>query len=997
MERIYTDIEGQSRLSFDTKTTSKLKSKKIFNYNPFPFIVSAIIVVLFLFPSELLAQITTLTTTSPGTLASPWTVPTFVTKIKVEAWGAGGGGGGASDNKTGGSGGGGGGYTAYSTSVTPSTLISFSVGTGGAAGTYLSTGGTGGTTSILDLTAFGGTGGQRNTGSPGAGGDGSGGTTNMTGNPGIRGTSIGNGTGGAGGAGANGGAGGAIKTAYGNGNPGTIPGGGGGGGLNLGSLNPSGGTGASGQVSISFSNYALTSTSATNACIGSFGVVTLNSTVGSLPAGTYTLSYTYSGANSGTVNNQGITITGTSNTTGSFNTANFSIAGSTTITINKIENTDYGNLISTNRTATINVNANLSAVSITPSTDQTICEDGTGTPLTANETGGGIITSRAWGKRSVTGGVITPISGATGNTYLPTGASLGSGSWLLVCTSTPTCGPSKISADVPITVLATGTFIGADATNPTYWEDPDNWCGGVPNINSAVIIPDSKNVVINTTSAECRPLTINSGGSVTIKPGAALTVNSTFTNNTAAYGLYIESDATGTGSFINKGTIAGTGKASIQRYLTNYHSVPDSKFHFLSSPVGSDQAINPVFCNPVGSTDLTDFYKWDETLNLWINYRGATSNTINTAFGNNFEAGKGYLVAYPTDITKTFTGTPYSTSELAIPCSYTASEGLGWNLVGNPFPSAIDWDLVNKNGNNLDDALYYYVNDLYTNAGGYKYYIPLTGGVSGGSRYIPAMQGFMVHAKSGGGTLRLSNSHRVHNSLTTYYKNATLQDNILNLKIEGNNVTDEARVCYYDQASSNFDGAFDAYKLFCYDASIPQLYSVTSDNIQVAINTLPLSEMYGSVPVGFRPGMEGNYTFTADGVGSFPSNVYIKLEDKKTGTVQKLNDNPIYAFASAASDNSDRFVLHFQDATSINNPEVTNNFTVYVDNGTITINQLESLTGTVKVSDMLGRTIAMENMVAETPLQINLNSTPGVYVVTVYTKSKTYSQKVVIR
>jgi len=170
-------------------------------------------------------------------------------------------------------------------------------------------------------------------------------------------------------------------------------------------------------------------------------------------------------------------------------------------------------------------------------------------------------------------------------------------------------------------------------------------------------------------------------------------------------------------------------------------------------------------------------------------------------------------------------------------------------------------------------------------------------------------------------------------------------------------------------------------------------YSI-SDNSNFALNTLPELTDNLSIPFGFIKNSFSN--FTIELTESIP-NAELTLEDKKTSTFQNLSENPVYSFSSIEGDNTNRFVLHFKNTTSINNTEATNNFTLYVDNGTITINQLESMSGKVKVSDMLGRTVAMENLVADTPLRIKLNSLPGVYVVTVYTKSKTYSQKVVIR
>ena len=112
------------------------------------------------------------------------------------------------------------------------------------------------------------------------------------------------------------------------------------------------------------------------------------------------------------------------------------------------------------RTVTLVVNANLSTVAITPITAQAICYTASGSVLTVVETGGGTIT-RQWGKRSSTGGAITDIVGQTATTYTPTGASLGAGSWFVVCTSTPACGGPIISNEVSVTVSAPLTLTDA--------------------------------------------------------------------------------------------------------------------------------------------------------------------------------------------------------------------------------------------------------------------------------------------------------------------------------------------------------------------------------------------------------------------------------------------------------------------------------------------------------------------------------------------------------
>ena len=129
----------------------------------------------------------------------------------------------------------------------------------------------------------------------------------------------------------------------------------------------------------------------------------------------------------------------------------------------------------TSNTITMTVNPNLSAVGITPNTAQSICGLNSGTLLTAAETGGNGVTLRQWGKRSVSGGTITNITGQNGPTFTPTGTNLGNGNWLIVCTSTPSCGTAMVSNEVSVSVnpdLAASVSIAASPSGAI--------CAGTP-------------------------------------------------------------------------------------------------------------------------------------------------------------------------------------------------------------------------------------------------------------------------------------------------------------------------------------------------------------------------------------------------------------------------------------------------------------------------------------------------------------------------------------
>lgn len=209
-----------------------------------------------------------------------WTAPAGVTQIYAECWGAGGSGATGSASTNGG-GGGGGEYAAAFLNVTPGTLYTFGVGTGGAAVSGSAANGNAGTNTVFTgdngvITAHGGAGGlSRATGGGGGGGTASTNTVHFNGGAGGSaypysgggGSSAGpattgnagNGYGGAGAAPADGGGGGAGSGATNNnGGAGQAPGGGGGGTFNA----VTSGAGATGKVRLTYPGGAPTANGA---------------------------------------------------------------------------------------------------------------------------------------------------------------------------------------------------------------------------------------------------------------------------------------------------------------------------------------------------------------------------------------------------------------------------------------------------------------------------------------------------------------------------------------------------------------------------------------------------------------------------------------------------------------------------------------------------------------------------------------------------------------
>ena len=310
------------------------------------------------------------TVSKAQTLAHPLTasnpsfpLPAGMDEVTVEAWGAGGAGGGATaggGNGRGGAGGAGGTYALgkISTVGRQSLNVVVAKATAGASGN----GATGEASYVTDFTgvfyAPGGHGGNANpatgptpsgvaatTGAIGTistmnGGASTGGATTLLGlllssGNGGRGANFGTGLGGAGGVGFA-----SVLGANGPGDSGKEYGGGGAGAAS--SVDAQiGGSGARGQVNITYTckTYSITSMSATNVCtsVGTSSQVQLISTPANLPIGTYTVNYHRSNPSA---TNLTTTMVVTTAGSGSFTASGFTNTGNSNIVLNSLTSVD---------------------------------------------------------------------------------------------------------------------------------------------------------------------------------------------------------------------------------------------------------------------------------------------------------------------------------------------------------------------------------------------------------------------------------------------------------------------------------------------------------------------------------------------------------------------------------------------------------------------------------------------------------------------------------
>ncbi len=417
-------------------------------------------------------------------------------------------------------------------------------------------------------------------------------------------------------------------------------------------------------------------------------------------------------------------------------------------------------------------------------------------------------------------------------------------------------------------------------------------------------IDNAAGVTLNTNFTVNNSLTINAGDTLIIAPQKQLDVLGAIVNNAGTSGLVINSTADSTGSLIH---YTDNVPATVKRYISG----AAEDWHFLSSPVSS-QTIGGEWTpsGTYGNHTGYDLYVWNEPTSCWIYKLNTTSvvnwNTVHT--GSNFSVGRGYLYSVQAaNPTKTFAGTLnngkysiYLTNNSTIP------EYAGFNLIGNPYPSAIDWKATNgwTRGVLTDNNIWIW-NPAESNYGVYNSWSDE--GTLSVTRYIPPMQSFFVKAASNG-DLTMTNDVRVHDN-TTKWKSAVIDDNTpsatlsLTVKSEAGLGADEVLLSF--GSSQNAAGAS---KLFSPVATAPSLYlSIANQNYSVyQITGTPDST---AIPVQFKAGKDGKYKLSSS--YDWTQFETLLLEDCQNKSIHNLKSSPDYEFTSRQNDASSRFVLHF--------------------------------------------------------------------------------------
>ncbi|MFT3937000.1 MAG: T9SS type A sorting domain-containing protein [Chitinophagaceae bacterium] len=531
--------------------------------------------------------------------------------------------------------------------------------------------------------------------------------------------------------------------------------------------------------------------------------------------------------------------------------------------------------------------------------------------------------------------------------------------------------------------------------------------------NNGSFTANGGTVIFNGTTQTINGSAVSSFNNITIVNGSTTTISTAghqlkavlLSNGTlnANGNLTVLSTASQTAAIDGTGTGQVLGNVTMQRYLASGFG-----YKYIASPFASD-TVGDLSNDMTLSSSFPLLYRHDENLSStgWVAYTTG-SGVLNPLQG--YAANFGSVTGAKTiDLKGVVNNGSYSRTLYNHNLTYTK----GFNLVGNPYPSPINWNASSGwTKTNIDNAVYYFnagTTDQYT--GVYSSYVNgvSSDGIAGST--IAAMQGFFVHVTNGTfpvtATLGVNNSVRILSPAATFFRVYGETDKTtvrLRAGFAEETTASDPLAFYFtnDAKSRNFNKELDALKLMNADVQIPSLFAIATDTSKLSINALAtLRDTSVTIPLGLITQKQGWISFTASGMQQLPIGAAVWFTDKQTGASYNLQKDSVYRLLLPAGDYENRFFLQFspkaETNTGVNTPvsqEVkmySNSGRLYVDAGLSTAER-----ATVTVLNTLGQVSYRQEINNQGYQPLNIVFASGVYIVQVAGNKQTISKKIFI-
>ena len=247
---------------------------------------------------------------------------------------------------------------------------------------------------------------------------------------------------------------------------------------------------------------------------------------------------------------------------------------------------------------------------------------------------------------------------------------------------------------------------------------------------------------------------------------------------------------------------------------------------------------------------------------------------------------------------------------------YTTTAGnstvRGWNLMGNPYPSAIDWDLFSSTTSTA--AIYgpyltgyIYMRDQVTK--NYGAYLAGSGGIGtdNATHIIPSGVGFFVHTINASAQLIFTEAAKVPTQVTgtALFMGKPVASSVnqyLRFKLSKDSLNyDENIIRFNSQAHNAYDPNEDA--IYFSGDGVVGMSNFSSDSVGLAINQLPLPKQDPlTIRLRVYTTTSGSYQLQMEDIVAVPQLFDIWLMDAYKKDSVDMRINPNYTFSIDKSD-----------------------------------------------------------------------------------------------
>lgn len=395
-------------------------------------------------------------------------------------------------------------------------------------------------------------------------------------------------------------------------------------------------------------------------------------------------------------------------------------------------------------------------------------------------------------------------------------------------------------------------------------------------------------------------------------------------------------------------------------------------YTYWSSPITTSAAFTLATLSPLTMSNKYMKYNYAATTQAWQVILNGTEVMV---------PGRGYLVRAPNTYPASGTPTSYAATFSGVPNNGTVSHPISgsattdrWNLLGNPYPSAMDArSFVIENEDILDGTLYFWThNSAYGSSSGYEYSSAdyatwnFTGSVAASidlespDGKIASGQGFFIKGIADGSAV-FNNVMRVNGNNNQFFKQNNVEveteSNRVWLNMKGETAGfSQMLVGYVSNATNGLDGRYDGQSFGGNQVSFYSL--IDTKKLVIQGRALPFATQ-DLLPLGYNSTLATNLTISIDHLDGLFTDQDVYLQDNLLNVVHNLK-TANYTFATAIGTFDNRFVLRFTPQENLSNPtfnEQLKGVIIYKTDNNINIKSQYETIDQVYVYDLTGRLI----------------------------------------